>query len=191
MGERHIYTIMLKLHLGCGQNILDDYVNIDMAPSDNKKVEHLDILSLPYKDTTVDEILAEHLAEHLSFDQEKSFWKECYRVLKPDGILTVETPDFEWVCTSFLQANEGFDDFYQVGADAHYFGHGQSLDHRWGILSTHFFGNQNGEGQFHRNAYTEKKMTDISRLVGFRSGEIDRFYRKDKLVMSIRGTFAK
>src|SRR5437762_1204499 len=112
---------MIKLHLGCGRNILPGYVNIDKFV-DDPAVYDYDILHLPFADGTVRQILAEHLFEHVGLGEEESLWRECYRVLEPGGQLIVETPDLEWLCRAFLAAADDFKGFYQLGRDEHYFG---------------------------------------------------------------------
>jgi len=56
----------LKLHLGCGPNVKEGYVNIDGYVT-GEGVVNMDILNLEYSDNSADEILAEHLFEHLPF----------------------------------------------------------------------------------------------------------------------------
>ncbi len=78
---------MLKLNLGCGNNLLDGFVNIDKY--DKAADVMADICYLPYEDESVDEIVAYQIIEHLpywqtSFGEHSSplFFEECYRVLK-------------------------------------------------------------------------------------------------------------
>lgn len=52
---------------------------------------------LPYKDNSVDFIYSEHFIEHLSADEAKSFFKECYRVLKPGGVIRTATIDLQYM----------------------------------------------------------------------------------------------
>ena len=75
-----------------------------------------DATALPYPDGTVDAVLAEHVFEHFSFAEEALVWREMARVLRPGGTLTLEVPDFEWVCATFLDANDEWREFYRVGA---------------------------------------------------------------------------
>jgi predicted SAM-dependent methyltransferase len=167
----------MKLHLGCGKNIKVGYINIDNYV-DFPGVEKLDIFNLPYKENLVDEILSEHLVEHIGFKDEERFWRECARVLKPGGKLVTETPDFEWLCKQFLKAEDSFEEFYKVGSTDHYFGHGKTLTQRWGILTTQFFGNQNGEGQFHHNAYTTQKFVKIAGMMQFNECNVTKVFNK-------------
>ena len=178
----------IRLHLGCGPNIKPDYINVD-AWVDHPDVVQADILDLPYEDQSVDEILSEHVFEHIGFEQEEVLWRGCFRVLKPGGKMTIETPDMEWLCRQFLVAPDRFEAFYQRGAKDHYSGHGPGIDNRWGMITTHFFGNQNGEGQFHKNGYTEGKFKAIAALVGFSSCDVAFLFNKG--AQAIRATLIK
>ena len=168
----------LRLHYGCGANILQGWVNIDTVPRPGADCVLLDIAHLPFGDGMVAEILAEHVLEHLDFDAERRVWTEISRVLRPGGIFTLEVPDLAWVCQSFLAAADDFRDFYRVGHPDHYAGCGRDLGQRWGILQTMFFGNQNGAGQYHRSGYTEAKLRALAKKLGFASIEIETPFNK-------------
>lgn len=172
----------IKLHIGCGNNILDGFINIDKYVKD-EKVYEFDILNLPFKDSTVEEILAEHVLEHLSFAEEKLFFLEARRVLVAGGILKVEVPDMEWVFYEFCKQKDFFVDFYQVGSIDHYFGNGLENNNRWGVLTTHIWGNQNGNGQFHKNGYTEQKLLRIKQLLGFSACSVSKDFKKKTQVL--------
>jgi len=177
----------MKIHLGCGNNLLEGYLNIDkFVIAEN--VLNLDVLNLPFSDGEVELILAEHLVEHLSFNEEKRFFNEMFRILKPDGILKIEVPDFEWVVNMFIKSKDEFKSFYQVGAVDHYFGNGPKCDNRWGILTTAIWGNQNGDGQFHKNGYTKTKIESVGKLVGFNKVEIETGFNKGTQVLIARLT---
>ncbi len=178
----------MKLHLGCGTKILEGYVNLD-AFVDDPRVVKADITNLPYPDGSIDEILSEHVFEHVGFAEEERLFRECHRVLRSGGHLTVETPDMEWLCRAFLDAHDTFKSFYKVGAVDHYFGNGRATDQRWGMITTHFFGNQNGPGQFHRNGYSAGKFQSIAALLGFRSCEVQKLFNKG--AGAIRATLTK
>lgn len=168
----------VRLHIGCGGNPLPGWINIDRVARLPGVVTDVDVTDLPYADGAVDAVLAEHVLEHFSFAEEALAWREMARVLRPGGTLTLEVPDFEWVCATFLSANDDWREFYMVGAVDHYAGCGRALDQRWGILQTMFFGNQNGAGQFHRSAYTEGKLRAIAGSLGFQSIAVRRLFNK-------------
>lgn len=168
----------VRLHIGCGAHVLPGWVNVDRVARVAGVVTDLNLTDLPYDDASVEEILAEHVLEHLSFAEEALAWPEMARVLRPGGRLTIEVPDFEWVCERFLAAHDEWRAFYVVGHADHYAGCGTKLDQRWGILQTMFFGNQNGEGQFHRSAYTECKLRALARHTGFAAISVERRFAK-------------
>jgi Methyltransferase domain len=168
----------LRLHLGCGTRVLPGWVNIDRVARAPGVATDIDLARLPYPDASVAEVLAEHLFEHLSFAEEGEVWPEMLRVLRPGGTLTLEVPDFEWVCARFLAAADEWRAFYVVGAIDDYAGCGRALDQRWGILQTMFFGNQNGAGQFHRSAYTEGKLRALAARLGFAAIAVERRFNK-------------
>jgi predicted SAM-dependent methyltransferase len=168
----------LRLHFGCGPKLLDGWVNIDRVANDPSVRTDISLTCLPWADASVDEILAEHVFEHFTFAEEQAVWQEVARVLRPGGTLTIEVPDFEWVCTTFLGADDNFIDFYRVGPADHYAGHGRALDQRWGILQTMVFGNQNGAGQFHHSAYTSAKLHALADMLGFQAIAVATLFNK-------------
>ena len=87
---------MLKLNIGCGDVHLDGWVNIDLD-SPKADLKHDVRTPLPYADNTVDIIYNEHFIEHLSVQEGISFLKECYRVLRQNGVLRIATPDLDYL----------------------------------------------------------------------------------------------
>lgn len=86
---------MLKLNLGCGPHAMNGWVNYDLEPNGNPKVQQLDLSRgvLPHDSNTVDFIFSEHFIEHITKEQGLKLLGECYRVLKPNGIIRISTPD--------------------------------------------------------------------------------------------------
>lgn len=100
----------LKLDLGCGQRCKEGFEGADRyAPGATHKV-NLWHFPFPWDDDSVDEIYCSHFAEHIpNRDVEARdidtghehlidrdllvvFFDECYRILKPDGVMTVIVP---------------------------------------------------------------------------------------------------
>ena len=84
----------MKLNVGCGYNILEDYINIDRVETTPYTVQK-DILKLDYPSGVVDEIYMRHVIEHFFEDEIRDLLANCYRMLKDGGQLILETPDFE------------------------------------------------------------------------------------------------
>jgi predicted SAM-dependent methyltransferase len=85
----------LRLHLGCGQAPIPGWVNIDVQalPGVDRVLDVRD--GLPYRDVAA--IYAEHFLEHLDVSEGLACLAECRRVLAPDGILRISTPNLDWV----------------------------------------------------------------------------------------------
>jgi predicted SAM-dependent methyltransferase len=85
----------MKLHIGCGPQILKGWVNIDNASYPGVD-QVLDVTTgLPFQDASF--IFAEHFIEHLSYEQASGLLRECRRVLRDDGVLRLSTPNLDWV----------------------------------------------------------------------------------------------
>jgi predicted SAM-dependent methyltransferase len=86
-----------KLHLGCGGNYMETWLNCDLIP-DNDNIVLLDAGKVfPLPSLSFDYIFSEHLFEHLTFVQQLNFLKESFRILKPGGKIRIATPDFDFL----------------------------------------------------------------------------------------------
>jgi predicted SAM-dependent methyltransferase len=86
---------VLKIHLGCGPQILKGWINIDNLeyPGVDRV---LDVTQgLPFEDVSF--VFAEHFIEHLAYPDGLSLLRECRRVLREDGVLRLSTPNLDWV----------------------------------------------------------------------------------------------
>jgi len=192
----------LRLNLGCAGRLLPDYINIDLDSFDDIKKRYPDIkiedgaeflqadfLEPIFEAESVDEVRADAMIEHLSFSEEPKFFYEVKRILKSGGLLNFSVPDFEAHMRMWLDAEDDWKDFYRNDDEAikqkHWFGqYSYSPNHRWGYLTAGIFGPQNGKGQFHKNAYTEKKIIAICDKLGFNPPSIERFlWKGDREVM--------
>jgi len=80
-----------KLHLGCGNRHLTDWVNVDRLPPCDMVVD-LAARPWPWQDASVDRILMCHALEHLP-DLVGSVC-ELHRILRPGGIVTITVPHY-------------------------------------------------------------------------------------------------
>jgi predicted SAM-dependent methyltransferase len=96
--EKYSYAIEIKkLHIGCGERILQGWLNSDYFPSSDK-ILYLDATkSFPFESNEFDYIFSEHMIEHISYDQGLRLLTECYRVLKPGGKVRISTPDLSFI----------------------------------------------------------------------------------------------
>jgi len=91
----------IRLHLGCGNIYLNDFINIDI---DNPVADaNYDAFKLPYKNNSVSLILASHIIEHFKFQDHIPLLIEWQRVLIPGHWLIIEAPNLEECCKAFLE----------------------------------------------------------------------------------------
>jgi predicted SAM-dependent methyltransferase len=91
-----------KLQIGCGPNILADWLNTDVIPSNN--VVFVDASKqLPFKDRCFNYVFCEHLIEHLDYGKGTNLIRECLRVLVPGGKLRISTPDLNFLINLYNQ----------------------------------------------------------------------------------------
>ncbi|MGH9457566.1 MAG: class I SAM-dependent methyltransferase [Thermoanaerobaculia bacterium] len=87
----------LRLHIGSGPVRIPGWTNVD-----NQKYPGVDKVldvrkGLPWKRGEAELVFAEHFIEHLSYRDGVRFLKECRRILAPEGILRLSTPNLDWV----------------------------------------------------------------------------------------------
>jgi predicted SAM-dependent methyltransferase len=125
-----------KLHLGCGLNTYDGWINLDgswnawlskftnlrkillyfhMIPEENKDIAwSSDIFihdvrkKLPFNDNYFSVIYSSHLLEHLYLAEAKYLLTECLRILEPRGILRMVVPDLKAMIVKYIEDMNNF-----------------------------------------------------------------------------------
>lgn len=150
---------MVKLNLGSNDKTLEGWANVDIIDGPG-----VDIVASAHdlhviEDESVDEILAEHLLEHLTFRDANAALSEWYRVLKTGGYIEIEVPDLEGLCSEFCKANN-YRRYWTTGS-------------YWAIIHQ-IYGNQRGRGnkevlsQVHKSGYTREHLTFMLDGTGFK-----------------------
>lgn len=156
-----------RLNLGCGNNLIDGFINIDKF--DKEADVMADICYLPYDNNSVDEIVSYQVIEHLPYWQtsllvnsigqqyEPTFFQECHRVMKTGAKMITECPDIEYISKRIAKTGE-IDYESMVNLYGEYYrpwdtGRYDDWEHQAGSL--------------HINAFTFKKIQQIADYVGF------------------------
>ena len=135
----------IKLHLGCYDRKIPDFVNIDIRSDVNPDIVD-DVFTLnAIKDNSVDLIYACHVLEHGDYKETELALKRWYSVLKPGGILRLAVPDME-------------------AHFAHYYYH---RDLR--LLHSTFWGSQKHPYDYHKNGWDFNKLKKDLKSAGFAS----------------------
>jgi hypothetical protein len=83
----------MKLHLGCGTKRMSGWINVDSVKGVNPDLVHDLRLPFPYKDLSIEEILAEDLLEHFDKYMRVQVFSEWARVLSIGGKITIQVPN--------------------------------------------------------------------------------------------------
>jgi predicted SAM-dependent methyltransferase len=84
---------MVKINFGAGDFKLDGWINVDLNP-DHRPTLIADLSqALPFRDSCADYIHSEDFIDQLELDLACRFFLECYRLLKPKGVMRILTPD--------------------------------------------------------------------------------------------------
>lgn len=116
-----------KYHLGCGDVIIKDYLNIgfwqqleqDTLYANPNGVEgsflyNYDLVKgIPAKDESLDVIYHSHFLEHLSYIEGINFTRDCFRTLKSGGLMRIVVPDLELWIQNYSTNNKFFLDEYR------------------------------------------------------------------------------
>lgn len=95
---------MMRVNIGCGEVFHPDWVNLDVAPA-APGVRRLDARKpLPFADGEVDAVYHSHVLEHLTTGEAAGLLAECFRVLRPGGVVRVVVPDLEGIARAYLDA---------------------------------------------------------------------------------------
>lgn len=137
----------IKLHLGCGNIKKEGYINIDVSKTPATDLVWDITKTLPFKDNSVETIETYHVLEHLSvclmtnidpsygkkYGDIIKLLKEWRRVLKPEGKLIIEVPDFDTLVQEYIKA----DNRRKEELLTHIYGGFRNKNiydiHRWGI----------------------------------------------------------
>lgn len=97
---------MKLLNLGCGYRFHPDWINVDFTSTGKGVIAYNLTQGIPFPDDSFDVVYHSHMLEHLPKEGAKIFLKECYRVLRPQGIIRVVIPDLEQIVKNYLRELE-------------------------------------------------------------------------------------
>lgn len=145
----------MKLDIGAGDFLRDkDYKSVDLYnPNADYKCPMWEI---PLPDNSVDEIYCAHTLEHAPMIQIPITLKEWFRLLKPNGRLEVQVPNFDYVAK-----------YWFIGTDR-----------SWAEKMV--FGKQNHDGEYHKSAFTPAVLRSDLEGAGFRVRRVEVVWNHDQ-----------
>jgi predicted SAM-dependent methyltransferase len=164
----------VKLHLGCGSDLRDGWVNIDLPPLSGYQKRTTRTLfiaydlrrGLPMPDNSCDFIYSSHFWEHLDNDDGVRLMQDCYRCLRPGGIFRIVLPDFAKAFAAYLRGDEHY--FHLIEPEAlHVSPETVTL-----VDYIHYSVYQYGE---HRRIYDEEKLSKLLGWIGYQTVHLSEF----------------
>jgi predicted SAM-dependent methyltransferase len=149
------------LHLGCGDQILAGWLNVDLHAPRDKAVAFDLRKGLPFlRDESIDYIYHEHFFEHLDRRSGQRLLEESLRVLKRGGRMRIAMPDLDHSIRSYLDGYR--DETGEFAAERHALYGAQLLDTPGEALDLAL------RGWEHRFVYGERDILRMVELNGFR-----------------------
>jgi len=151
----------MKIDIGGGEHTKLDFKNVDKYYrfADFKE----DVLSLSFKNNSIEEAFSKHTFEHLSKKEVRIALKEVYRILMPKAKFTIIVPDMEWCVKKWLNSPDKL---------------GRSLD--W------IFGGQSCKGDLHKIGYTMETLSSLLKEAGFKIVQKDVYFDFDFQALKIK-----
>jgi len=101
-----------KLQIGCGGQLRDGWLNGNYE-SWRKGTIFLDASKpFPVDGGQFDFVFSEHMIEHIPHDQGMRMLRECYRILKPGGVIRISTPDLQFLFNLYGERKTPLADAY-------------------------------------------------------------------------------
>jgi hypothetical protein len=162
----------VKLNLGCGRDVKQGYVNVDI--NDGPGITKVDLSKFPWPwaDGCASEVLMYDFLEHFPYVDTKVILRELRRILSSSGKAEIQVPDFEQCalamlgdygflcnsCGNYITLGKG--DCDQCGQKFHAIAE---------AAMNRLYGGQNYVGNWHFTAFTEttlrKKLKDAGFMV--------------------------
>lgn len=159
----------LKLNLGCGKDIREGYVNVDIHNND-PSIVYEDLSHLPWKwgDESVDEILMLDFLEHFPYSKTVSILEEVHRILKMGGFVDIQVPDFSELSRAIMResginCNKCGKQLQDLTCERC----GQKMSHVSKDAIKRLFGGQDYLGNWHFTTFTKDILKEMLNEIGF------------------------
>jgi GT2 family glycosyltransferase/cytochrome c-type biogenesis protein CcmH/NrfG/predicted SAM-dependent methyltransferase len=149
----------VRLHLGCGYQVKNGYINIDLyTPAADVQLDITDLGCI--EDNSVDEIYLNAVFEHLFGFEHRPALAEWRRVLKPGGTLRMDSvPDFDEIVRAYINKAPGNSGGTFDIEEVSRYTHGAPAPH-------------DKFGQIHKDVFNRQKIVSLLEGAGFEITEM-------------------
>lgn len=154
----------LRLHLGCGDRLKTGWVNIDIHPAADLRLDLRRPWPLP--DGCAREVYAEHLLEHLANPGEADhLLREARRVLRTGGTLRLSVPDLARHVGAYVARDAEFRAAFAPFVPAEAVTWGDALNHHFRQHGEHLYvyDAETLEARLHAAGFVEPRVVPSSR----------------------------
>jgi predicted SAM-dependent methyltransferase len=99
-------TSPLRLHLGSAALLKEGWINIDFVGHRADLAWNL-LRPLPFPNSSAEAVFHEHVLEHFPIRDGLRLLEECFRVLRPGGVIRVGVPDAGAYAKSYVEGGRG------------------------------------------------------------------------------------
>jgi predicted SAM-dependent methyltransferase len=167
----------LKINIGCGLSGAPGWCNIDNSPTIPlsrlklgrrffrtpawpNDVRRYDVKKgLPFANRSVSCIYSSHTFEHFSWAESLAVARECFRVLRPGGVLRIVVPDLQLIAREYLRDSDPM------------------ASHRFvdRLLLSHTIRDLFHRGAHHSQMFDESSLIALLRQAGFEQPAVSNF----------------
>ena len=95
------------LNFGCGEITHPAWTNLDASPVSPDVIAHDLRRRFPFADGTFDAVYGSHVLEHLEPAAAEKLLEDCFRILRPRGIVRIAVPDLESIVRLYASSLQG------------------------------------------------------------------------------------
>lgn len=110
----------LMVHLGCGPDIRDGWINIDITrpqehlPPNTIYIQYDLRRGLPLAEFTCQYIYSSHFFEHLTYRHGVNLMRDCYNALRPGGVFRIALPHFGRLFEAYVRKDMEYFDLVDI-----------------------------------------------------------------------------
>lgn len=105
---------MIKVNFGSGPFSHEGWINVDLDHSCRPDVVADLGRGLPFGSAAVDFVLCDHAISCIGLDATRLFLAECQRILKPNGVMRLLTPDLRELARLYLEQPQRLVDLWNA-----------------------------------------------------------------------------